>query len=96
MPSRKKKGETQTPATKADLEELAQATAKGFAAHDKRFDRMENRLDRVENRLDRVEVKMDGAIKILQTIDERTQDWRDIPARMEKVEEEVASLSLKR
>jgi archaellum component FlaC len=101
--ARSKKDAANGAVTKADLDKVESNLRTEIEGVDQRLigvegrlEGVEDRFDRVEARLDRVEGKVDGAIKILQTLDERTKDWKNLPERMEKLEEEVAELSLKR
>src|SRR5688572_3542190 len=92
---RRRASEENEPATKkmvwqiqADLDDLAQATAKGSDAVDERFERIEATMatkDQVGN-----------VLEIVQSIDQRLREWGDVGGRLDQVEEDVAELMLKR
>jgi CII-binding regulator of phage lambda lysogenization HflD len=62
------------PATKADIESLANGHGLRFAAVEGRLDRLEDRMDRLEDRMDRLEDRMDRLEGRMERLEERMTD----------------------
>lgn len=53
------------------------------------------RLDSVEERVTRVEKTTESILNVVQSIDARLKEWKDIPERLANVEDDVFKLKVK-
>lgn len=84
------------PATQHDLSILAGEMTHRFEKVDERFEGIERRLDtmderlvNVEDRLVNVERQVGNVLTLVQSIDGQLKEWRDIPAKVERLHQTV-------
>ena len=82
------KGDANEPATKSELEDLAHATARGFAAVDKRFEEVDKRFDRIEATM-ATKDQLANVLEIVKSIDQQLKEHKTHPDRIKRLERSV-------
>ena len=95
-----KSAENNGAATIADvdaaIDELAQATKQSFDSVEQRFNQIDQRLDKMDERLDKIDQRLESLdrsqsaiLDVLKSIDEHYRTMRDIPERVQRLEDAV-------